>query len=659
MSRFNAARRPDHSASVAIQPALRRLAVSLMTLAAFTPCIAGAAEPPKPQSNDQKIAELIEKLGSDSYATRVRARDQLKEYGLEAFDALYEAQYHNDSEVQTAARYLQQSLLVTWSQESDPKEVREILYEYGAQDSTDRLARIELLGRLPDRMGIEALARLARFDRLELLSRRAAMLVLKQAIPDQPVRRQILASQLESVIGDNSRDAITWLRAYIEDLRQGRYDPQRWEEVVATQRRKVDLGLNQDITAKSVLQLIKVIATRAILEDARDSAMQISIENLDLIAPSTIELAGQADWAITHGLYPVVIELYQRQRHAFSSNAELLYSAAQAYRDNGETDKGEQLATEAFQISPLPDVKLESLSEDALPREDQDHSLTDHQLEDIAFLHYAVANRLRMRGQYDWAEREHRSIIASCGVETNAGIRSRISLSSIFAEQLRHDDASDVLGVLVHRIERDAEYAKRLIRFDIGSHFVQSEYNFQQALELLAGDPIASEIEEAKQLLQLAYRQYSGNIDILIQMYRVKTPEDTEWTENVKRQLSQHIGSLHQTITQYESSKRAMPDERFKAVLGDKYNEYAWLVSNTEGDFDRALQCSLRSLKFASEEEIEKRAARLDTCARCYFATGQIDRAIETQKEALDLEQHSLAMQRQLAEFQAAKASES
>ncbi len=630
-----------------------------MTLAALTPCIAGAAEPPKPQSNDQKIAELIEKLGSDSYATRVRARDQLKEYGLEAFDALYEAQYHNDSEVQTAARYLQQSLLVTWSQESDPKEVREILYEYGAQDSTDRLARIELLGRLPDRMGIEALARLARFDRLELLSRRAAMLVLKQAIPDQPVRRQILASQLESVIGDNSRDAITWLRAYIEDLRQGRYDPQRWEEVVATQRRKVDLGLNQDITAKSVLQLIKVIATRAILEDARDSAMQISIENLDLIAPSTIELAGQADWAITHGLYPVVIELYQRQRHAFSSNAELLYSAAQAYRDNGETDKGEQLATEAFQISPLPDVKLESLSEDALPREDQDHSLTDHQLEDIAFLHYAVANRLRMRGQYDWAEREHRSIIASCGVETNAGIRSRISLSSIFAEQLRHDDASDVLGVLVHRIERDAEYAKRLIRFDIGSHFVQSEYNFQQALELLAGDPIASEIEEAKQLLQLAYRQYSGNIDILIQMYRVKAPEDTEWTENVKRQLSQHIGSLHQTITQYESSKRAMPDERFKAVLGDKYNEYAWLVSNTEGDFDRALQCSLRSLKFASEEEIEKRAARLDTCARCYFATGQIDRAIETQKEALDLEQHSLAMQRQLAEFQAAKASES
>ncbi|WP_149499932.1 hypothetical protein [Roseiconus lacunae] len=658
MSRFNA-RRPDHSASVAIQLAFRRLAVSLMTLAALTPCIAGAAEPPKPQSNDQKIAELIEKLGSDSYATRVRARDQLKEYGLEAFDALYEAQYHNDSEVQTAARYLQQSLLVTWSQESDPKEVREILYEYGAQDSTDRLARIELLGRLPDRMGIEALARLARFDRLELLSRRAAMLVLKQAIPDQPVRRQILASQLESVIGDNSRDAITWLRAYIEDLRQGRYDPQRWEEVVATQRRKVDLGLNQDITAKSVLQLIKVIATRAILEDARDSAMQISIENLDLIAPSTIELAGQADWAITHGLYPVVIELYQRQRHAFSSNAELLYSAAQAYRDNGETDKGEQLATEAFQISPLPDVKLESLSEDALPREDQDHSLTDHQLEDIAFLHYAVANRLRMRGQYDWAEREHRSIIASCGVETNAGIRSRISLSSIFAEQLRHDDASDVLGVLVHRIERDAEYAKRLIRFDIGSHFVQSEYNFQQALELLAGDPIASEIEEAKQLLQLAYRQYSGNIDILIQMYRVKAPEDTEWTENVKRQLSQHIGSLHQTITQYESSKRAMPDERFKAVLGDKYNEYAWLVSNTEGDFDRALQCSLRSLKFASEEEIEKRAARLDTCARCYFATGQIDRAIETQKEALDLEQHSLAMQRQLAEFQAAKASES
>ncbi|PNY37826.1 hypothetical protein C2E31_06090 [Rhodopirellula baltica] len=108
------------------------------------------------KSNEEIIRDLIEKLGSDSYATRVRARDQLKSFGLEAFDALREAQKHNDSEVQTAARYLHKSLQVRWSNESDPKQVQEILFEYGAQSTTDRLARIELLGRLPDFMGGEA-----------------------------------------------------------------------------------------------------------------------------------------------------------------------------------------------------------------------------------------------------------------------------------------------------------------------------------------------------------------------------------------------------------------------------------------------------------------------------------------------------------------------
>ncbi|MCC9603219.1 hypothetical protein LOC67_21940 [Stieleria sp. JC731] len=612
----------------------------------------------KGSANTQLIAELINKLGSDSYATRIRARDQLKAFGLEAFDALYEAQKHDDSEIQSAARYLQTSLQVNWSNETDPKQVREILYEYGAQNATDRLARIELLGRLPDFMGVEALARLSRFDREVELSRRAAMLVLKQPIPDERNKRLMLAEKIQSVIDDNSRDSVNWLRTYAADLVDGRYEPTRWQDVVITQRQKVDIGVDPDITAESVLKLIKVIATRAIEEDERQSALDLVLANLDLISPATKDLADQSDWAITHELYPFVTELYQRHRHAFAMNAELLYSAAQAFRDNGQVEEGNQLAMDAFKVSPLPDVTVEELDDaDVAPSEEEKAKLglTDHQLEDVASSHLAVALQLKMRGQFDWAEREYRAIVGNCGIETYVGIRSRINLSSLFAEQLNHADAVKTLAPLVDRIERDQEFVKKLLAYDMLSQFIQSEYHFRTAMALLAKEPVSQEdLEQAKVKLQTAYNQDSGNIDILIQMFRIDDPNDQDWQTQVARQLKQHIQASSEAIRRYEASKRAMSDDRYRMLLGEKYNEYAWLVANTKGDYQQALRYSQQSLKLSSDDNPTQRAARLDTCARCYFAIGDIENAIVTQKEALQYDRNSLPMIRQLAEFEAA-----
>ena len=66
----------------------------------------------KPQSD---VGQWIEKLGHPKYATRVRARDQLQRMGLQAFDELYAAQFHADSEIAMASLHLVSSLLVSWS----------------------------------------------------------------------------------------------------------------------------------------------------------------------------------------------------------------------------------------------------------------------------------------------------------------------------------------------------------------------------------------------------------------------------------------------------------------------------------------------------------------------------------------------------------------
>ena len=611
----------------------------------------------KAQTTDQLIKELIEKLGSDSYATRIRARNQLKMYGLEAFDALREAQNHDDSEILSAARYLISSLQVSWSKDTDPKEVQEILSEYGAQSETDRLGRIELLGRLRNQMGVEALARLARFDPSVPLSRRAAMLVLKQPLGREKVDRRRLAERIEAVIGENDRDSSQWLLAYAKDLQAGSYSPERWEELVRQQRRQVDAGVSPDVTSASVMQMIRVLATRALAEDARQAALSLVMEHIDLIAPASRDLSEHAGWSIRQGLFPIVVALYQRHQHAFGENAELLYSAAQAYDEIGETELAQRLASDALRINPLPEI---AASDSAEPAEGEkpkaaENAITDHQLQEIAYAHYQAALLLRSRGRFEWAERENREIIKRCDIESIVGVSARQELARMFSEQLRHEDAATVLFPIADRAKKDRLYQSRMSRWQISLSRIRSLYEYESGLALLEKNGDEREtLNKVKSKLLLAYQFDNENIDILIRMYRLDDPGDPDWKPSVIKQIVQNRDALQQRISRIESRKRIIKPEDYKAELGEAYNQYAWLVANTEGDYERALKCSLDSLEFLDSEDLIYRAARLDTCARCYFALGRIEEAVITQEQAIKLDPFSPPMLRQLEQFKAA-----
>ncbi|MCA9141024.1 MAG: hypothetical protein KDB00_29845 [Planctomycetales bacterium] len=626
----------------------------------FGCCVASASETDgdKPQqSTDERIRELIEKLGSDSYATRIRARNQLKMYGLEAFDALREAQNHDDSEILSAARYLISSLQVSWSKDSDPKEVREILSEYGAQTETERLGRIELLGRLRDQMGVEPLARLARFDRSVPLSRRAAMLVLKQPLSREKASRQRLAERIKAIIGENDRDSAQWLLAYAQDLQEGRYAPERWSKLIADQRQRVDSGVSPEVTSASVMELIRVLATRALAENSTEPALALVMDHIDLVSPSSRDLAEHSAWSIRQGLFPVVVELYQRHLHAFGENAELMYSAAQAMDETDQKQLAQELASAALAINPLPEIVAEGDDEkkdDEKPK-DAGNELSDHQLQEIAIAHYQVARMLKARGRFKWAEREIRSIIDHCDIESIVGVSARQELARMFSEQLRHDDAASILFPIADRAEKDRLYQARMSQWKISLSRIRSLYHYESGLAMLdKNGPTAETLGEVKTKLQLAYRFDNDNIDILIRMYRLDDPNDSDWKSTVMKQLVQNQEALKTSIARIEARKKIIPPEAYKAELGELYNQYAWLVSNTEGDFDRALRCSLDSIEFLDEDDIDQRAARLDTCARCYFSLDRVEEAIEAQVQAIKLDPFSPPMIRQLEQFKAA-----
>jgi len=86
--------------------------------------------------------------------------------------------------------------------------------------------------------------------------------------------------------------------------------------------------------------------------------------------------------------------------------------------------------------------------------------------------------------------------------------------------------------------------------------------------------------------------------------------------------------------------------------LAGQCNQLAWLLSNTNERPSEAVKLSLRSLEVIPDYGIYQ-----DTLARCYFAAGNIDKAIATQELAIKNEPFQRTMLRQLEEFKAAKAS--
>ncbi len=573
-----------------------------------------------------EVAELIEQLGDESYATRMRARESLQRIGLEAFDQLRLAQFHSDSEIAMSAKFLISSLMVSWSKESDPEEVRDTLLEYGGCSESERSSRIDRLAEFPQRIGLPALVRITCYEPSLRLSDRAALALMRQPMADDAAVRRHHSEQILETLADNQRQAADWLRVYADDLVGGDYSRERWRQLIAEQRRDIDSAATEQASRESVLELVRVCATRAAMAGMRQEAIELSSEHMDLIPPTTRGLVDACNWAIENGLHPVVLNLQQEHAHLFDRQALLLYSAAEAQKVAGETAEAERLATQASAINPLPEGP------------DAKGAMQPKEIEDAALAHREIGMKLIERGLFDWAEREFRMIIDSLGLDSLPAARARADLAEMLGELQRHQEVVDVLRPLVDRVEKDDKLAQRLLMNFFDYRQVSSNLEYHQALASIEeGDG-----ESAKPRLVKAFRSNPRNVDILITMYRLDG--DDAWRDLVMRMLQVSTQQIDQTIlNQRDEIRRGGKDS--EELLSDQLNQYAWLVSNTEGDLQKALSYSLESL------EISTHWAKLDTCARCYFAVGDLENAIRMQKRALKFMPHSPPLRRQLEQF--------
>lgn len=575
------------------------------------------------------VEELIEQLGSESYATRIRARESLQRIGLEAFDQLQTAQFHPDNEIALTARYLITSLNVSWSKESDLPAVRETLQEYGGLDEKEREQRIQKLASFPERVGLGALVRITNYERANRLRRLAAMTIIEQELSPDKVTRSRNGAVIMDTLVVNDRPATAWLRQYAVDLKGNRYHAKSWREIIKKQRDTLQTQNESPLDRETLLDVIRLCASRAFLDGQKEEAISFSVEHSDLIEPRTRSLIIASAWAIDHQLHPFVLELQQQHRRMFNEHPMLLYGAAEAELVAGDPARGEALALQAINMNPLPKKNDEEPSSD-LP------SVESREIEETARAHREIAAQLMERGRFDWAEKELRQIVDSLNIESISAAIARSDLAVLLSDLQRHREVAELLTPLIDRLEKDANLKQQLIRLSTFNYsFIISSAQYHAALAMID----EGKLDSARPLLAQAFQRYPVNVDILISMYQLDG--DETWRNLVERTLEVTIRQVEQSIQDVrEDAKRF--GQPIVLELGYQLNQYAWLVANTTGNKEQALKYSLESL------EISNDSAKMDTCARCYFAVKDYENALRMQKLALKQSPYSPPLLRQL-----------
>ena len=142
------------------------------------------------------------------------------------------------------------------------------------------------------------------------------------------------------------------------------------------------------------------------------------------------------------------------------------------------------------------------------------------------------------------------------------------------------------------------------------------------------------ELPTARQAVEIALRSYAKDVDALIALYTLP--------DNTPDQRADAVRRINEALRQIENEIQSVPDD------ANGYNEYAWLVANTEGDADKATRYSQQSLVKSFDN-----SSYLDTLAHCRAAAGDLAGAVRWQSLARRHEPHNQTIEKNLERFEA------
>ena len=563
---------------------------------------------------DVHVAQLIQQLGDEQYTVRQRAQEQLRDLGVITFDALLEACRHEDVEIALRARYLIRSMSVPWAADSDSPAVKNILRHYDQTSHAERQNRMQQLARLEDSQGIAAICRLMRFESNGLLSKQAALSAMHHTPPSDPQQRSVLADVIRENVGRSKRPAAEWLRAYAHTLIAPESALADWDRI--TQGELLTFSQFPHQTERRLVRdLLRWQVDLLRRLGQQEESLAVVRRTIDLLEGQREELNDFVDWLLDRKAWIIVDEVADRFPHEFYRRPRLVYRLAEARKLRGDHASATETAERALMMDP---------------------GQPEH--------HNLMASYLTSRLLYDWAEAEYRYVLESTDREDSAQLEARFFLSDMLFD-----------------IQRELDAAKVLLRRGRG-HRTESKafsclYRFPAPLAKCAElptittrciTPAGASTRLQREYLRQAVAADPLNPDFMIAMYRCPNNEPA-WTEDTMRRINGAKSRLRTQISSLEEKVRAKPLERQDAMegLARDYNELAWLISNTEGDFAAAIRFSKKSLEVRADN-----AAFLDTLARCYYAAGDLENAVKNQARAAELAPFYQQIHRQLETFQ-------
>jgi len=140
------------------------------------------------------------------------------------------------------------------------------------------------------------------------------------------------------------------------------------------------------------------------------------------------------DWLRDRKVWTAIDDVATRFAGVFNSEPILLYTLAQARKEQGKADLAEETAQKALALNGEK------------PEE-----------------HYLLAGLLQQRGLNDWSDREFRFVIEKLPIAHRWGIASRLLLSEDLHDRLRDADAAEVLRPVVEALGKNDEAVKKML----------------------------------------------------------------------------------------------------------------------------------------------------------------------------------------------------
>jgi hypothetical protein len=569
--------------------------------------------------SQQKVAELIAQLGDTNYAIRESATQQLRMIADHAIDQLLDAaDQSNDLETALRAQWILET--VSLIRPDDPPEVADLLKNFSSRSLSQQISALSRLIRLEENAGITPLARLIRTNRSASTSYLAALILLQEWRPADPYWPQ-LAAHVPDELAMSQRPAALLINRLII-FSQKADNPESKLNVRKDAFKNFETAVDQFLelmpfkaqtfldytTTREVRDLAREIVVRcharaAIQAGLPDRGVAVAKELLEFIPKSSDKyLLTTADvlfWAAHSGLANLVNYLPESLQATIENQAITLYAAARCEQLNGNETLADEMARRAFALSS---------------------DKTNEQM--------LAAVRLDHWGLVDWADREYRRVITA----PTLSAQQIIPFSIQWAELLNDFDRCNEASAVLNDVLTGSHGTIKNIRVMDSLGYSKEALAARQKFFLSRADKEKNKRERERQALDKALDEYPEEIDTLIAYYHFPglLPADKE---HIVKLIQGALKKLQQRIDRE-------PDEP------NSYNEYAWLVANTEGDLLRATRYSKRSLDLVFDS-----ASFLDTLAHCYAAAGNRNEAIRCQVVALRKDPGSNTIQKNLQKF--------